>query len=270
MPVYYEKTITFDVRKASETLSDVLVYVGRKILNLRARDKLNACPSPASVTEIITDGDRYAEGAIAESIRSRYPEHAIRGEQGTRKAGVEWEWIIDGICGTMHYARGGSQFGMSVGLLHEGAPVMGLLYFPAEGKLLHAVRGSGAFINDHSLCMTSETKLQDAVIGFDFAPDAAREEQLDRYYRLLLRESRYPLVTGSVAQAALQMAECLIDGYVHPGVTIYDVAAASVILSEAGCGVNFGVLPQRPVHRSPFLVAGGKRLHLEMAGLMGV
>lgn len=269
MPVLYEKTVAFDVHKASHILSDVLEYTGRKILNLRARDKLNVCPSPLAIADIVTDGDRYAEAMIAESIRTRFPTHGIRGEQGTAKAGLEWEWVIDGIGGTMHYARGGSQFGMSVGLLREGVPVMGLIYYPAEGKLLRAAKDEGAFLNDRPLCMERTVKLQDAMVGFDFAPDGDREAQVKRYYAPLLRTSRYPLVTGSVAQAVLQIAECLIDAYVHPGATMYDVAAASVIMSEAGCGVNVGKRIERE-HRSPFLVSSGERLHVEMAGLLGV
>lgn len=270
MPVLYEKTVAFDIHKASEILADVLQYAGRKILNLRARDKLNVCPSPLVIADIVTDGDRYAEAAIVERIRSHFPSHGIRGEQGARKAGLEWEWIVDGIGGTMHYARGGSQFGMSVGLLHEGVPVMGLIYYPAEGKLLQGVRGEGAFLNDRPLCMERTVKLQDAIVGFDFAPDGNRDAQITRYYAPLVRESRYPLVTGSVAQAAIQMAECLIDAYVHPGVTVYDVAAASVIMNEAGCGVNAGKGIGQRAHRLPFATSSSGRLHTELTGLLGI
>jgi myo-inositol-1(or 4)-monophosphatase len=83
----------------------------------------------------VTEADRAAERAIRALLAERLPTHGVIGEEyGTHQADAEWVWVLDPIDGTRAFVTGRPLFGTLIGLLHRGAPVLGLIDQPVTGE----------------------------------------------------------------------------------------------------------------------------------------
>ncbi len=80
---------------------------------------------------LVTQADQWADQEIVRAIASQFPDHGILSEEGQVVfPGTEWCWVIDPIDGTTNFTRGLPMWGISLGLLYQGTPVFGYVYFP--------------------------------------------------------------------------------------------------------------------------------------------
>ncbi len=95
---------------------------------------------------LVTASDIEADHRLGEEIKTRYPDHSVLSEEGDKVyGGNEWCWVIDPIDGTTNFAWGYPGWGVLIGLLHYGQPVLGVADFPPFGRQYYAVRGKGAW-----------------------------------------------------------------------------------------------------------------------------
>lgn len=92
----------------------------------------------------VTRADRDTEAALRAGIAARFPDHGILGEEyGTDRAAAEFLWVIDPIDGTRSFITGHPLWGMLLGLMHRGRPVLGMIRMPALGEVLSGGPGLG-------------------------------------------------------------------------------------------------------------------------------
>jgi histidinol-phosphatase len=92
----------------------------------------------------VTEADRGAEAAMRQMIGSRFPDHAILGEEeGGTATPAAARWIIDPIDGTTSFAVGVPLFGTLIAFVEDGEPVVGVMHFPVLGETVFAARGLG-------------------------------------------------------------------------------------------------------------------------------
>lgn len=97
---------------------------------------------------LVTQSDLESDRRLSEAILARYPTHGILSEERDKIfRGQEWCWVIDPIDGTTNFTWGVPAWGVLIGLLHCGQPVLGVADFPMTGEQFYAVRGSGARLN---------------------------------------------------------------------------------------------------------------------------
>lgn len=115
--------------------------------------------------ELVTVADREAEYALSSMLCSIMPDAAIVGEEAVAADPTLLSllaapscWIIDPIDGTHNFAHGKSPFGVLVALCHDGVTEAGWLYDPLSGRLCHAVRGGGAFVDGERIHSQSTGK----------------------------------------------------------------------------------------------------------------
>lgn len=90
----------------------------------------------------VTLADRAAEQAMRALLAERHPDHGILGEEfGTEHADAEYLWVLDPIDGTRAFITGRPTFGVLVGLLHRGRPLLGVIDQPISGERWLGVRG---------------------------------------------------------------------------------------------------------------------------------
>lgn len=95
---------------------------------------------------LVTASDIEADQHLGDSILARYPDHGILSEEGEKVyRGQEWCWVIDPIDGTTNFTSGFPAWGVLIGLLHHGMPVLGVAEFPPVGQQYYAARGQGAW-----------------------------------------------------------------------------------------------------------------------------
>lgn len=133
--------------------------------------------------DVVTVADREAELILAEGLSRILPEAAIVGEEAAhadpallQRLGDALCWIIDPIDGTNNYAAGKPPFGIMVALAEAGETLAGWIYDPLSGRLCHARRGGGAFIDgERVVARSSDASPPIAAISLVFMDQARRE-----------------------------------------------------------------------------------------------
>lgn len=180
---------------------------------------------------LITEADRQIESFLRKKIQCVCPQHDILGEelgQSRSKGEHEYCWVLDPIDGTVNFAMGLPFWGISVGLMKNNIPVLGVVYLPRLGELYWARERKGAHLNGTRCRVTSKVRSQD-------------EELVIIPSRCQKFEYRFPHKIRSFGSAAAHLcyvARGLCIGAVLEGWNVWDVAAGLCILREAGATVT--------------------------------
>jgi myo-inositol-1(or 4)-monophosphatase len=209
---------------------------------------------------IVTAVDHALQEALSEALRRRWPDVEFLGEEMAAErqrallaAGENPLWCLDPLDGTTNYAAGVPFYSVSLALLENRRPVVGIVYDPERRECFAAVRGAGARLNGQPLqSLAAPETLGEAVALVDFkrlpAALAARLVEAQPY-----RSQRN---FGSCALEWCWLAAGRVHVYLHGGMRLWDHAAGSLILEEAGGGactldgarLDYGVaLPQSVV-----------------------
>ncbi len=205
--------------------------------------------------DFATAVDLEIEGNLKAELRARFPGHGLSGEESAdENRGSDHQWLIDPIDGTKYYAGRSSLFSVSVGLLHRGEPILGVVYAAASRQCFYAWRGGGAWLDGERLRGSAASDLAEMIANVDTpgshdVPEAERQWFETRLLELTRRLYRVRAL-GQGSLAACWLASGAFDAYVD--LTGYskpqDLAAGRVIMKEAGARVEYvdpGVGPRR-------------------------
>lgn len=196
--------------------------------------------------DFVTEVDKASEAAIVETLLAAYPGHAILAEESGFKPGkdsppdlplrkIEHVWIIDPLDGTTNFIHGLPHYCISIALMQYGVITQALIFDPNRNELFTATRGRGAFLNDRRIRVNRRFRLEDALIGTGF-PFRAHHDQ-DAYLtvlRPLLDKGAIMRRSGSAALDLAYAASGRYDGCFEVGLKPWDVAAGSLLVTEAG------------------------------------
>jgi len=186
----------------------------------------------------VTDTDTAAEALIIERIREFFPDHRILAEES---GGDEWRdpgqplWIVDPLDGTNNFAHGYPHVGVSIGLVVDGEPVLGVIHDPLRGETFAAMAGRGATCNGRSIHVSPIECLAQAFLstGFPYQRRTAEDNNVQRLDHFLRRSQG--VRRGGAAVLDLAYVACgRLDGYWELQLYPWDVAAGILIIREAG------------------------------------
>lgn len=187
-------------------------------------------------TNLVTEVDRASETLIRERIRSKFPTHAVLGEEsGGSLEGAETVWIIDPLDGTTNFTHGLPIYCVSIGVQHRGELVAGAVYDPNQEEMFSAEKGSGAFLNGQRLRVTEESDIRNSLLvtGFPYTirdnPDHAIE-----HFTTFLKEAQAVRRLGSAALDLCYVAAGRFDGFWEVSLNAWDMAAGMLAVREAG------------------------------------
>jgi histidinol-phosphatase len=170
----------------------------------------------------VTDADRAVERALRERIAAARPGEGVLGEEeGDDGGGVRW--ILDPIDGTRNFSRGIPVWATLIALEREGALTVGVVSAPALGRRWWAARGEGAFAGGERIRVSAVADLDAASASCSLARDLAALEPHVWHARGI----------GDFWQHVL-VAEGALDAAVDAPLALYDYAAFTVIVEEAG------------------------------------
>ncbi len=194
--------------------------------------------------DFVSEVDRAAEEAIIETLLQAYPGHGILAEESGRSHGAknsEFVWIIDPLDGTTNFLHGFPVYAVSIALAHRGVVQQAVVYDPTRNDLFYASKGRGAFLNDKRLRVSRRTRLADALVGTGFP--FRRGDNFQRYLKMF--EVAMQSCAGLRRPGAAALDLCYVaagwyDGFFETGLQPWDMAAGSLMITEAGglCG-NF-------------------------------
>ena len=208
------------------------------IINRGARDLDRLTITTKGPKDFVSEVDRAAETAIVETLLATYPDHAILAEEGTAKdanVGAEYLWIIDPLDGTTNFLHGFPQYCVSIAVRHKGQVTQGVVYDPVRNDLFTATRGRGAFLNDHRMRVSRRQHLKDCLIGTGFPyRDGADLEAYVAMMRAMMSATTGIRRPGAAALDLAYVAAGYYDGFWEIGLNPWDVAAGSLLITEAG------------------------------------
>lgn len=222
--------------------------------------------------DIVTDADRASEHWLVETIRERYPSHAILGEEGTGDLSMLQQegylWVIDPLDGTVNYAHKLPFFCVSVGLLKDGVLQVGAIYAPRLDEMYSAALGQGATCNGEPIRVSQTQHLNEAVIATGFPYDKHKSERnnLENFARIT-QQVRGIRRMGAAALDLCFVASGRLDGYWEEKLHPWDMAAGILIVQEAG-GFVTNYSGQSPRLEDGHLIASNPALHPTMQSLL--
>ncbi|MDQ1461675.1 MAG: monophosphatase [Actinomycetota bacterium] len=207
----------------------------------------------------VSEADLTSEQSIRELL-TRESGLPVFGEEA---GGDEFEtgWLVDPLDGTSNFLHGFDPVGVSVGLIEDGVPVVGVVHAPLLDRTFCAARGVGAFRDERTLRVSTRPPVQAIVAtGFPFR----HKDLLARYERMLavaLRDFEDLRRPGAASLDLCWTAEGVFDGYFELNLGPWDVAAGGVIVREAGGVVTDWDGDDRSWLRSGNILAGPPQVH---------
>lgn len=189
--------------------------------------------------DFVTDVDKSAEAAIIEVLKTAYPDHAILAEESGASANLhdenEYVWIIDPLDGTTNFIHGYPQYCVSIALQHRGVITQAVVYDPTRNEMFTASKGAGAFLNEKRVRVTRCDKISAALIGTGFpSRDLSGLEQYMDMFKVMTPKCQGLRRAGSAALDLAYVAVGRFDGFFEKGLAPWDIAAGSLLVTEAG------------------------------------
>jgi len=195
-----------------------------------------------SKRDVVTDADYASERLVIDAIKARYPGDAILAEESGEHAGVLRDdgshngrtWVIDPLDGTVNYANGIPYYCVSIGLVVDDRPAVGVVFDPARDDLYDATADGAACLDGEPITASSKESLSDYVISLAVIGRGGlmRERRIAPRIRIHRR-------MGSAALSLAYVANGRFDAFVqNGGLSPWDVAAAGLIAERSGAVVT--------------------------------
>jgi myo-inositol-1(or 4)-monophosphatase len=173
-------------------------------------------------------------------LHADFPDIPILSEELDEKPDPEAEslWIIDPIDGSINYMKGIPFFGVSVGFRHKKLYRVGVVYDPCRDELFHAVRNKGSYLNGKQIKTRWFSEGVEAylasVVATDWPEDVEKRKTTSMIVEIMAGDVVYLNILGSPSLGICHIAAGRLDAYFNLQLNLWDIAAAVVILEDAG------------------------------------
>ena len=189
-----------------------------------------------SKASLVTYVDKSAEKLIVKKLHQILPEAGFITEEGTAgEKGEQWKWIVDPLDGTTNFIHGMYPHSVSIGLVKNDTPVVGVIYEIGQDELFYAWEGGGAWLNGKQIQVSKSSKHEDVLLATGFP--YYNFDIISQYLKLLeffMLETRGMRRIGSAAVDLAYVACGRFDGFFEHALHPWDIAAGIIIVKEAG------------------------------------
>ena len=242
------------------------------VINRAALDVENVRVAQKQVNDFVTEVDQASERIIIETLLGAYPQHGILAEESGSEYGnknSDHIWIIDPLDGTTNFIHGFPVYCVSIALSYKGKIEHAVVYDPSRNDLFTATRGRGAFLNERRIRVSKRTQLKDCLVstGFPFRPG----DNLRQYLRMFADVTERVAGVRRPGSAALDLAYVaagFTDGFFETGLSIWDIAAGSLLVTEAG-GLVGNFTGEADFMEQRECLAGNPRAYGQLVGILG-
>ena len=188
-----------------------------------------------SPKDVVTEVDHLSETLILEAIRTAFPGDGLLAEESGLAAGSNRRvWVVDPLDGTINYANGIPIFCVSIGLVVDGVPSVGVVRDPVRAETFTATADGPATLDGRPIAASAKELLSDYVIALTI--DGARLSERLAAIRDAIRVTRR---LGSSALALAYVGAGRFDAFAQThGLSAWDVAAAGLIAERSGATVS--------------------------------
>ncbi len=191
--------------------------------------------------DLVTEADQESEDIILGRLKEYFPDHSILSEESGEHLADQsaYCWVVDPLDGTTNYTHQYPLVSISIALLHEGIPIIGIVYNPIMEELFQSVRKQGSFLNNQPITVSSVKSLDKSLLSTGFAYD--RKLNPDNNYAEFCRITHISQGVRRGGSAAIDLAYVAagrLDGYWERGLNPWDIAAGVLLIEEAGGKVS--------------------------------
>jgi len=200
--------------KASEKASKILIRDFGEVEKLQVSLK--------GPNNFVTNADRKVEEIIIKELEKSKKNFSILTEESgfIEKQDKDNFWIIDPIDGTTNFLNGVPHFCISIALLINKQIVAGVIYDPIKDEIFYAEKDGGAYLNNKSIRVSKKNIISECLYGANFRKNLPED--------LIIRN------TGSAALDLAYVSSGRFDGCLERNVNLWDIAAGTVLIKEAG------------------------------------
>src|SRR5688500_15202712 len=242
------------------------------IINRAALDVESVRVSQKQANDFVTEIDHAAERIVIETLLTAYPDHGIWAEESGREHGSassDHVWVIDPLDGTTNFIHGFPVYCVSIALLVKGRVEQAVIYDPTRNDLFTATRGRGAYLNDRRIRVSKRTQLKESLIstGFPFRPG----DNCTLYLRMMadvMKRTAGPRRPGAAALDLAYVAAGYTQGFFETGLSPWDVAAGSLLVTEAG-GLIGNFTGEADFLEQKECVAGNPKIYGQLVAMLG-
>ena len=242
------------------------------IINRAALDVESVRVSAKQTNDFVTEIDQAAEAIIIETLLTAYPGHGILAEESGSEQGAkdsEFVWIIDPLDGTTNFIHGFPVYCVSIALSVRGKIEQAVVYDPTRNDLFCATKGRGAYMNDRRIRVAKRIRLQECLIstGFPYRPG----DKLKPYLSMLGEVMTQCAGVRRPGAAALDLAYTAAgfnDGFFESNLLPWDVAAGSLLVTEAG-GLVGNFTGEADFLEQGECLAGNPRIYAQLVTVLG-
>ena len=241
------------------------------IINRASLDLDRVTVTAKSHNDFVTEVDQAAEQAVIETLLTAYPGHGILAEESGRKHGAkdsEFVWIIDPLDGTTNFIHGFPVYATSIALAVRGQVQQAVVYDPARNDLFYASKGRGAYLNDKRLRVSKRTRLLESLVGTGFP--FRKGDNFKRYLKMFEDVMQHCAGLRRPGAAALDLcyvAAGWYDGFFETGLNPWDIAAGSLMVTEAG-GLIGNFTGEADFLYQREIVAGNPKIYAQLVQLL--
>ena len=204
--------------KACEKASKILIRDFGELENLQVSKK--------GPKDFVTNSDKKTEKVLINELTKNKKKYSILSEEigFIKNDDNDYIWVIDPIDGTTNFLHGVPHFCISIGLKFKDEIISGIIFDPIKNEIFYAEKNQGAFFNNHRIRVSKRKNLDECL----FATNKNGLSSTDLNSRIF----------GSAALDLAYVASGRIDGYFQNGLNLWDIAAGTLIVKEAGGIVN--------------------------------
>jgi myo-inositol-1(or 4)-monophosphatase len=203
-------------------------------ITLSFRGKSLGTIEKGRIGDFATKADLASERAILEILQKSFPKHSFKSEEiGLIDNGSEYLWVIDPLDGTIVFKSGLPFYAISIGLLKDMRPILGVINLPGMRSLYWANKGKGAYLNGDPIKVSEESDLKKSLICAELGYEKDRKAVITKSLLPLTLKSRYTPIFGCTAFDLALVASNVLEGCVHTAYP-WDFAAGAILVEEAG------------------------------------
>ncbi len=216
--------------------------VAARLAGQRAMEEINYIKaSVKNATELVTQTDARCQKIIIDRIKENYPDHGFIAEEGDHgkifkqspRGDQQLWWVIDPIDGTNNFAHRMLFFTISIAVIHQGQPIVGVIFEPATDSMFTAVKDGEAQLNSRRITASEETMDKFSSVGLDSHFDNG----VPSWAFEIMQRTRF----RNLGTTALQLAYVAKGGLIATIASdpkLWDIAAGTVIAEAAGAVVT--------------------------------
>jgi myo-inositol-1(or 4)-monophosphatase len=187
--------------------------------------------------DVVTEADKASEDYLVGEIHRCFPGHSLLTEESGEHAGDAGNcWIIDPLDGTVNYAHRLPIYSVSIAFQHNGQLQLGVVYDPTLDECFSAERGKGAFLNGKKIAVSQTPELIQSLLvtGFPYDRESPTYKRGQRLFTHMTTITQGVRRLGSAALDLCYVGCGRMDAYFELSIHAWDIAAAALIVQEAG------------------------------------